>query len=87
MNSDLVMINKLKYIQKKNFNKIIKFKDIIHIIKFLFGIILIIFFIFNNIDNQKLLKQILKYKNKYINDTNLFNKVIKVKILKIELIY
>ena len=46
MNSDLVMINKLKYIKKKNFNKIIKLKDIIHIIKFLFLIIIIIFFFF-----------------------------------------
>ena len=82
MDSDLVMINKSKYIQKKNFNKIIKFKDIIHIIKFLFGIILIIFFIFNNISNRKLLKQILKYINKYINDTNLFNKSYKGKDIK-----
>jgi len=79
MDSDLIMINKFKNIKRNSFNNIIKFKNIIHIIKFLFGI-LIIFFILNNIDNQKLLKQILKVVN--INYTSLINISYKDKDIK-----
>lgn len=73
MDSDLIMINKIKNIKTTNFNNTMKFKNIIHIVIFLFGIILIIFFILNNINNQRLLKQILKVVNSNKNYTNLFN--------------
>ena len=74
MEADIIFRNKVKYNKKtKFFNNIIKSKTLIHFILFLFGIVLIIFFIFNNINNRKLLKQILKNVNSNINDTILFN--------------
>jgi len=73
MESDSIVINKNKNIKRKSFNNIIKFKSIFYIVLFLFSIILIIFLIFNNIDNQKLLKQILKDVNFNLNES-LFNK-------------
>ena len=82
MESDSIMVNKYKNIKRKSFNKIIKLKNIFHIVLFLFVIILIIFFIFNNIENQKLLKQILNYVNINLNDTSLFNKSNKDKDIK-----
>lgn len=74
MESNSIMINEIKNIKRKSFNSTIKFNNLIHIILFLFGIIFVIFFIFNNIDNQKLLKQILKDINSYIYDIRIFNK-------------
>lgn len=74
MESDSIMINQVKNIKRKGFNNIIKLNNIVHIILFLFGIILIIIFIFKNTDNQKLLKQILKDVNSNINNKSLFNK-------------
>ena len=73
METDFIFRNKFKYKKIKNCNNIIKFKTIFHFILLLFGIILIIFFIFNNIDNRKLLKQILINVNSNKNDTGLFN--------------
>jgi hypothetical protein len=73
METDFIFRNKFKYKKIKNCNNIIKFKTIFHFILLLFGIILIIFFVFNNIDNRKLLKQILININSNKNDTGLFN--------------
>ena len=74
METDIIFRNKFQNKKRKCSNNIIKFKTIIHFILFLFGIVLIIFFIFNNIGNRKLLKQILKNANINKNDTILFNK-------------
>lgn len=82
MDSELIMINKFKNIKRKRFNNILKFKNIMYIILFLFGNIIIIFFIYNNIDNKKLLKQILKDVNSNKNDTSLFNISYKDKDIK-----
>jgi len=73
METDIIFRNKVKIKKVKSCNNIIKFKTIIHFILFLFGIALIIFFIFNNINIQKLLKQILKKVNSNLNGKNLFN--------------
>ena len=75
MDSDLIMIKKFKNIKKKKLNIILKFKNIIYIILFLFGIIFIFFFIYNNIENKKLLKQILKHLNININDKDIKNRI------------
>ena len=79
MDSNSMMINEIKNIKRKSFNNTIKFKNLIHIILFLFVIILIIF---NIISNQKLPKQILKYVNSYsFKDKDIKNKINLLRII------
>jgi hypothetical protein len=82
METDFIFRNKFKYKNIKNCNNIIKFKTIFHFILLLLGIILIIFIVFNNIVNRKLLKQILINVNKNKNDIGLFNIKNKEEVIK-----
>ena len=73
MESDFLFRYKYKFKNKK-INRIIKLETFIYILFFLLGFILIFYFILNNIENRKLLKQILKNQNKsFLNDTNKLN--------------
>jgi len=75
MDSNSIMIHEFKNKKRKSLNNIIKFKNLIYILLLFFGIILISFFIFNDIYSQKLLIHILKDINSNnINNISLFNK-------------
>ena len=73
MESDIIIINQNKNKSKKSINRKIKFTNIIINIFFFLFSTLIIFFIFKNINNRNLLKQIIKNVNNNINDTSIFN--------------
>ena len=73
MESDFIFQKKLRVKKKKRTKKLKKSKTPIHIILYLFGFILIIFFIFIILGNRKLFKPIFNYIKSNTNDTSLLN--------------